>query len=88
MLPTSARGLTTTNRKGLFIMATDQPTPIPLTYDSLNFIGARLGEHADNYTVAAADLLKVLANDLKLSARICERTWIGIDPRLPRSGRH
>ena len=56
-------------------MATDQPTPIaiPLTYESLNFIGARLVEHADNYTTAANDLLTVISNDLKLSARICDR---------------
>jgi len=66
--------LTTANpvTEGL-TMATDNPTPIPLTYEALNFIGARLGEHADNYTTAANDLLTVISNDLKLAAQICDR---------------
>jgi hypothetical protein len=56
--------LTATNRKVLFIMATDHP--ITLNIETLNAIGARLSEHA-------AAITQDIAADLKLAARIADR---------------
>jgi hypothetical protein len=56
-------------------MAENQATPktVPLGIDFLNFCAARFGEHADNFTAVAADMLGAIANDLKLAAKICDR---------------
>ena len=51
----------------------DQDPTIPLNIEALNFIGAQCFERADKLTSAATDLLTVIAGDLKLAARICDR---------------
>jgi hypothetical protein len=54
-------------------MADPDNTTVAYDIPFLTFAGARLAEHGDNYTAAANDLLTVIANDLRLAARVFDR---------------
>jgi hypothetical protein len=75
--------LTTTNRKGLFIMAINQSItgPAVLDLEFLNLTAAQLGDRADAITTVldamrapfVTKVLNAIATDLKLASTIAER---------------